>query len=65
MKHHWDSYCGLSLVHFLAFPECQKGEGPILETITRIAEDDFFSAIEISHIKDPGVRRQVANLQNN
>jgi sugar phosphate isomerase/epimerase len=62
MEKHWDAYCGLSLVHFLAFPDCQGGDGPILESITQIAQDDFFSAIEITRINDSGVRHQVARL---
>lgn len=59
---HWDSYCTLSLVHFLAFPECQSGDGPILETIARVADDEFFSGIEISRINDAAVRQQSARL---
>src|ERR1700680_2214643 len=62
MDKHWDAYCGLSIVHFLAFPECGSGEGPILDTVTRIAEDDFFSAIEVSRINDTSLRRKVAQL---
>ena len=62
MDQHWDAYCALSLVHFLAFPECQGGEGPILESIRRIADDDFFAVIEVSRINQPSVRRQVAQL---
>jgi sugar phosphate isomerase/epimerase len=60
MERHWDAYCGLSLVHFLAFPQCQSGDGAILETAERILFDDFFSAIEISRINDPAIREQVA-----
>jgi sugar phosphate isomerase/epimerase len=62
MERHWDAYCGLSLVHFLAFPECQSGEFSILETAEQVLLDDFFSAIEISRINSPEVRRQVAAL---
>lgn len=62
MERHWDAYCGLSLVHFLAFPECQSGEVSILETAERILLDDFFSAIEISRINSPNIRKQVAGL---
>lgn len=50
MLAHWDAYCALSPVHFLAFPERQTGDRPILETVIRIAEDEFFSAIEISRV---------------
>ncbi len=62
MEKHWDAYCGLSIVHFLAFAECQSGRGPILETITQIACDDFFSGIEVSRIYDAQVRKQAAAL---
>jgi sugar phosphate isomerase/epimerase len=62
MDKNWDAFCGLSLVHFLAFPECGGGEGPILESITAVAEDDFFSAIEVSRINDKNLRKQVGAL---
>ena len=62
MDRHWDAYCGLSIVHFLAFPECQSGQGPILETVSAIAHDDFFSGIEVSRINDLQVRKQVADI---
>lgn len=62
MNTHWDAYCALSIVHFLGFPECGGGDGPVLETITRIAEDDFFSCIEITRINDASVRGQAARL---
>jgi sugar phosphate isomerase/epimerase len=62
MDKHWDHYCALSIIHFLAFPECLAGDGPVLETVGRIADDDFFSAIEISRINDAETRRQAAQL---
>jgi sugar phosphate isomerase/epimerase len=58
----WNTYCGLSLVHFLAFPECQTGDGPILETIEKVLLDDFFSGIEITRINDATARAAVARL---
>jgi len=48
----------MSIVHFMAFPETAFGEGPVVETMMRIAEDPFFGAIEIGCIKDPAVRAQ-------
>ncbi|MDL1899887.1 sugar phosphate isomerase/epimerase [Anaerolineae bacterium CFX9] len=62
MNRHWNAHCVLSLVHFMAYPECQSGEGPILESVARIAEDDFFSGIEISRINDDQTLKQVADL---
>jgi sugar phosphate isomerase/epimerase len=58
----WNAHCGLSLVHFLAFPECQSGDGPIWETIERVLLDDFFSGIEITRVNDPATRKAVAQL---
>jgi len=59
---HWDHYCALSLVHFLAFPEFGSGEGPILESVARLCDDEFFSVLELSWIKDPAKRTAVAQL---
>ncbi len=50
------------LIHFMAFPSTMKGEGPIVETVRRIAMDDYFDAIEITWIKDPAVRETVAGI---
>ncbi len=58
MEKHWSHYCTLSIVHFMAFPSTIGGEGPIVETLSQIAEDPFFTGIEIGWIKDPGVRAE-------
>jgi sugar phosphate isomerase/epimerase len=55
----WTHFCKMSIVHFMAFPQTIRGEGPIVETVTQLAEDDFFGAVEIGWIKDPAVRNQV------
>jgi sugar phosphate isomerase/epimerase len=52
----------LSIVHFMIFPDTISGSGPILETVSQIVNDDFFSMIEISHINDPAVRSQVREV---
>ncbi len=46
----------------MAYPETVKGEGPILETLQKIAEDDFFTAVEISWIKDEKIRKKAKKL---
>ncbi len=56
MDKHWNNFCTMSIVHFMAFPQTMGGEGPIVETVSKIAEDPFFGAIEIGWIKDPKVR---------
>lgn len=56
------SYMQVGIVHFMAYPECLKGDGPVYDTLTKIVEDDFFSAVEISWIKDPAERQRVKTL---
>ena len=46
----------------MAYPETMKGDGPILETLQKIAEDDFFTAVEVSWIKDVKVRQKAKKL---
>ena len=50
------------IVHFMAFPNTMRGDGPIVETVKKIANDDYFQAIEISWIKDPAVRQEVKKI---
>jgi len=52
LKHNWESYLHVGMVHPVVFPETLKGQGPVVETARKIIEDDFFGAIEISWIKD-------------
>jgi len=55
-------YAKIGLIHFMAYPSTIKGEGPIEETIRKIAIDDYFDAIEISWIKDPNIRFKVKKM---
>lgn len=52
----------VGIVQFMAYPEAGSGKGPVLETISKIAEDEFFGAIEITSVADPAVRANVARL---
>ncbi|MCL2665242.1 MAG: sugar phosphate isomerase/epimerase [Defluviitaleaceae bacterium] len=52
----------VGLIHFMAYPEVMKGEGPILETLKKILVDDYFDAIEITHISDNEVRNHAREL---
>ena len=58
----WESVLTLSIVHFMAFPGCITGTGPISETLTQLALDDFFGAAEITFIKDPAERERVRGI---
>jgi sugar phosphate isomerase/epimerase len=55
-------YMKVGLIHFMAYPNCIKGEGSIEETLTKIAVDDYFDAIEISWIKDKNVRERAKKI---
>jgi sugar phosphate isomerase/epimerase len=47
----------------MAYPVAQAAENPTyLETLTRLAQDDFFSVLEIVWIKDPALRRSVKEI---
>src|SRR5690606_21781786 len=52
----------VGIVHFMAFPETMKGDGPVLQTVRRIATDDDFESIEITQVNDPAERKAVREL---
>ena len=62
MNESWNKYMNIGTIHFMSFPEVGKGEGPIVETLERILANDFFSAVEITHIKDEKVREEVKKM---
>ena len=55
-------YMEVGLIHFMAYPSTMKGEGPISETVKKIALDPYFTAIEVTWIKDPQVRKAVKKM---
>ena len=55
-------YMKLGIVHFMAFPDALRGEGAISETIKKIAEDDFFTAIELTWVKDEDEKKKVKDI---
>lgn len=55
-------YMKVGLVHFMAYPSCIKGEGPIEETLRKIALDDYFDAVEVTWIKDKNVRERAKKI---
>ena len=62
MNNSWKKYMKVGLVHFMAFPEVQKGNGPILETLKLILADDFFDVVEITTINDLSIRQKVREM---
>jgi len=55
-------YMDVGLIHFMAYPQTIKGEGPILETLAEIAADDYFTLVEVTWIKDPEIRQKAKDL---
>jgi sugar phosphate isomerase/epimerase len=55
-------YMHLGIVHFKAFPQVVDGVGPVVETLRKIVEDDFWTAVEVGWIKDVKVRNEAARL---
>jgi sugar phosphate isomerase/epimerase len=62
MSHPWSGLINVGIIHPMIFPETGRGEGPILETLSKIAADSFFGAVEVSWMKDANVRSQAARL---
>ena len=56
------SYMKLGTIAFMSFPAIMNGEGPILETIKKLAEDPYFTAIVCIWIKDRTTRAKAAKL---
>ncbi len=57
-----NKYAKVGLIHFMAYPSTIKGEGPIEETIRKIAVDDYFDAIEVTWIKDTETRKRAKKM---
>ncbi len=55
-------YAKVGLVHFMAYPSTIKGEGPVEETIRKVALDEYFDAIEITWIKDGETRKKAKKM---
>ena len=55
-------YAKIGVVHFMLWPETMGGEGPIAETVGRIAADTDFEAIELTHIAQEETRSRVRKI---
>ncbi|MBM4041819.1 MAG: sugar phosphate isomerase/epimerase [Planctomycetes bacterium] len=62
MNESLSNYARLGIIHFMLWPQTMGGDGPIAETIERLAADADFEAIELTRINDPATRRRVREL---
>lgn len=58
----WDPFMYLGNVHYMSYPLTMTGGGDALATIRATLEDDYFTAIEITWIREPEARRKVAEM---
>ncbi len=49
----WAGAIDFGVVHPLAFPECRGGYGPVIDTLSQIANDASFGDVEIAPVRDP------------
>lgn len=55
-------YANIGIVHFMAFPATMKGEGPVVETFSKIAHDDYFDAVEVTWVKSSRDRKKIKEI---
>lgn len=56
-----ERYMRPGIIHFKAYP-VESGTGPIVESLVKICEDDFFGAVEVGWMKDPRVRSEARQV---
>jgi sugar phosphate isomerase/epimerase len=57
------SYMKIGTIAFMSYPSIIKGEGNEIEkSIRKILNDPYFTAIEVTWIKDPDIRKNVKKL---
>ena len=62
MQESWHRYLRLGIVHFMAFPSVLRGEGPFVDTLRQIAQDEFFTAVETGWVHSDAERAAAAAL---
>ncbi len=62
MKESLGSYMKVGTVLPMSFPEAAKKGEAFLGALRKIAEDDFFSVVEIAKVKDPLVRKNALQI---
>jgi len=55
-------FMSVGIIHFMAFPEAGRGEGPIVETLKTLCDDEYFQVIEVTAVRDAAVRQRAIQL---
>ena len=62
MDRSWENTLRLGAVHIMIYPGVQSGEQRFLDTFMALAEDDFFSLLELALVRDPTQRRTMRKV---
>jgi len=62
MDGRWEGFFHLGVVYPKLFSHANSGEGPIVETLSKLLNDPFFSAIEVTWVKNVELRMEVRDL---
>ena len=57
MKESIHKYFQISTIQWMSYPHTE-----VLSAVRKIAEDEYFDAVEVTHIEDPRVRKEVKGL---
>ena len=52
-------YFKVGTIQWMSYPPARYG---LLDSVKKIACDDFFDAVEVTHVADDEVRKQLKNL---
>ncbi len=55
-------YMRVGIILHVAYRGLAGGEGPILECLEKVVQDEYFEAVEVAKMNDPDVRRKAAAL---
>jgi sugar phosphate isomerase/epimerase len=58
----WENTLRLGTVHIMTYPGVQSGERRFLDTFAALAQDDFFSVLEMALVRDPIQRKAIRKL---
>lgn len=61
MEKRWESITNIGMVFPKLYSHANAGTGPIVENLTKVLADPFFTAMEVSYIKDDAVRKKAAD----
>lgn len=62
MKGSLHSYMKVGVVLGMSFPDAAQGGEPFLKALEKVAEDDFFSMVEIGRVKQESIRKRALQL---